>query len=161
MKKPHPDPSRRRGRKKRIFMSKIQFAKTDSEILKCWKVMHELRPHLKNEKEFFGKTKRQQANGYQLIFIEKSGVAVCASGFRILEFLAWGKILYIDDLTTLPEHRGNGYAGKILDWLINFAKENNCDEVHLDSGHQRYDAHRLYLNKKFKIIDHHFAIKLK
>lgn len=120
-----------------------------------------MRPHLRDENEFLGKVKRQQANGYQLIFIEKGGIGVCASGFRILEFLVWGKILYIDDLVTLTEHRGSGYGGEILDWLFEYAKENNCDEVHLDSGHQRFDAHRLYLNKKFRIIDHHFAKKLK
>lgn len=154
-------PSLPKGRVKKNIMSQIKFAKTNEDVLKCWKVMHELRPHLKNEKEFLKRIKQQQTNGYQLIFIEKNGIAVSACGFRILEFLAWGKILYIDDLTTLPQQRGKGYAGKILDWIFNHAKENDCDEVHLDSGHQRYDAHRLYLNKKFRIIDHHFARKLK
>ena len=139
---------------------KIQFAKTGKEIRKCLKAMQALRPHLKNEKEFLEKVKRQQANGYLLVFIERKGIAVCAAGFRLAEFLSWGKVLYIDDLTTLPEHRGKGYAGAILDMLFDYARENGCDEVHLDSGHQRYDAHRLYLHKGFRIIDHHLAKKV-
>ena len=35
------------------------------------------------------------------------------------------------------------------------------DQVHLDSGPQRHDAHRLYLNHGFKIIGHHLALNLK
>ena len=83
------------------------------------------------------------------------------AGFRFLEFLAWGKVLYIDDLITNSEVRKNGHGGKLLKWIIEQAKQMNCDQVHLDSGPQRHDAHRLYLNHGFKIIGHHFALNFK
>ncbi len=41
------------------------------------------------------------------------------------------------------------------------AKASSCDQVHLDSGPSRYEAHRLYLNHGFKIIGHHFALDFK
>lgn len=34
-------------------------------------------------------------------------------------------------------------------------------QIQLDSGLQRHDAHRLYLNYGFKIIGHHFSLDLK
>jgi predicted GNAT family N-acyltransferase len=83
------------------------------------------------------------------------------SCYRVLEFLAWGKVLYIDDLISDAATRRNGYATKILKWVISEAKKQKCDQVHLDSGPQRHDAHRLYLNHGFKIIGHHFALDLR
>ncbi|MBS1936158.1 MAG: GNAT family N-acetyltransferase, partial [Bacteroidetes bacterium] len=80
-----------------------------------------------------------------------------ATGFRYLQFLYNGKHIYIDDLATLPSSRGKGYAGELLDYVINLAKEKGYKCVTLDSGYQRFDAHRLYLNKGFTLNCHHFS----
>ncbi|MEP7265402.1 MAG: GNAT family N-acetyltransferase, partial [Bacteroidota bacterium] len=79
------------------------------------------------------------------------------------EHLAWGKAIYIDDLTTHPSHRKKGYAKLLLDYVDEQAKLHGCEQVHLDSGcvPQRYDAHRLYLNYGFNITSHHFAYSVK
>jgi GNAT superfamily N-acetyltransferase len=137
----------------------IQTALSDPDILKCWPAMYALRPHLL-ESEFLSKIKGFQTRGYTLVFVEENGLAASVAGFRFLEHLLYGKILYIDDLSTLPEHRGKGHGSQLLDWIFDYAKAHHCDEVHLDSGHQRFDAHRLYLNKGFRINSHHFAKKL-
>jgi GNAT superfamily N-acetyltransferase len=84
----------------------------------------------------------------------------CAAGFRFAEFFAWGKILYIDDLITIPEEKKRGYAGKLLDWLIAYAQNHQCNGVHLDTGYTRHDAHRLYLRKGFQLSGHHLALQL-
>ncbi len=124
--------------------------------------MHELRPHLTQE-SFLSTITGFISRGYHLIFIEEDGKAVCASGYRFAEHLYWGKAIYIDDLSTLSAYRGKGYAGKLLKHIFEIAKQNNCDEVHLDSGcgPNRYDAHRLYLKTGFNITSHHFAYSLK
>ena len=141
-------------------MSNIKFAHTEPEIRRCWMVMQELRPRLK-EDNFVSQILRQHQQGYQLIFIEENGLVVSAAGFRISEFLEWGKMLYIDDLITLPAYRRKGYGGRLIDFLVAFADNNSCQQIHLDSGHARYDAHRLYLDKGFKITGHHLSILLK
>ena len=134
--------------------------KTDEEILSCWDVMLVLRPHLIKD-DFLTKVKRQYEQGYQIAAIVPENKAFALIGFRILEFMAWGKVLYIDDLITHPDHKRNGYGGKLLDWVFEAAKENGCDEVHLDTGHHRHDAHRLYLNKGFSINSHHLSKTVK
>lgn len=140
---------------------KVQTASGKDSINKCFEVMHALRPHLKPE-TFVEIISGMITRGYNLIFIEENGKAVCASGYRFAEHLAWGKPVYIDDLSTLPEARGKGFATAILDYIFNDAKSNGCDQVHLDSGcnESRYDAHRLYLKKGFNITSHHFTIKI-
>lgn len=136
----------------------IQQAKTIEQIQVCYKVMRQLRPHLNDEHAFVQQVHRQMAEGYKLAYCEDEGEVRAVIGFRFLEFLAWGKVLYIDDLITDPGTRRNGYGGKLLKWVIDLAQKENCHQVHLDSGPQRHDAHRLYLNQGFKIIGHHFAL---
>ena len=142
----------------RIF--ELNQKSTREEIQRCYTVMLELRPHLE-ELIFAGQVTRQMAEGYRLVGLEDENEVMTLAGFRVLEFLAWGKVLYIDDLITDSEARKNGYGGKLLKWIIEQAKRMNCDQVHLDSGPQRHNAHRLYLNHGFKIIAHHFALNFK
>jgi len=139
----------------------IQLATDAEHIRSCYKVMHQLRPHLASEEAFTGQVQRQMQEGYHLAYIETEGQVKALAGFRFLEFLAWGKVLYIDDLVSDAESRRNGYASRLLKWVINEAQKAKCAQVHLDSGPQRHDAHRLYLNHGFKIIGHHFALDLK
>jgi GNAT superfamily N-acetyltransferase len=134
----------------------ITIAQTDSHILGCWSVMKELRPHV-NEDDFLPTVREMMEEGYILAFIGSDNSAVAAIGFRYMQLLYNGKQYYIDDLSTLPAYRGKGYAGKLLDFVIDLARQNGFDTVTLDSGHQRFDAHRLYLNKGFTISAHHFS----
>jgi GNAT superfamily N-acetyltransferase len=138
----------------------VQTAKTDADIQKCWKVMKELRPHLVEE-QFLPLVKEMMSEGYQLSFIEgENGYAASAIGFRYLQFLFNGRHFYIDDLSTLPEARGKGYGGQLLDHVSELARQKGFEYVTLDSGHQRHMAHRLYLNKGFTISSHHFSKRL-
>jgi GNAT superfamily N-acetyltransferase len=134
----------------------IRNATTDEDISKCFRVMKELRPHLV-ENDFVPLVKTMLTEGYRLAFIEENNTAVAAIGFRYLQLLYNGKQYYIDDLTTLPESRGKGYGGQLLDYVAALAKKEGFDAVTLDSGHQRFEAHRLYLNKGYKIAAHHFS----
>jgi GNAT superfamily N-acetyltransferase len=77
-----------------------------------------------------------------------------------LEFLAWGRVCYVDDLITDSESRSRGFAGALFDWVIARAREAGCDQFHLDSGVQRFDAHRFYLAHRMAISCHHFSMPL-
>jgi GNAT superfamily N-acetyltransferase len=137
--------------------SPVRIAESDSDILFCSPCMRELRPHL-DEASFIARIRAQQSeSGYTLAFIEQSGVVACVAGFRIASFLAWGRTLYLDDLSTSSGARRNGHAGRMLEWLFARARAESCDLVHLDSGMQRHEAHRLYLSKRFQISSLHFS----
>ena len=138
----------------------IQRASTEEQIRACYRVMRQLRPHLTEEQAFVEQFQRQLVEGYHLVYYQDNRLARALAGFRFLEFLAWGKVLYIDDLITDSETRRSGHGGKLLKWVIEQGKKAKCAQVHLDSGPQRHDAHRIYLNHCFKIIGHHFALDL-
>jgi len=144
---------------------KIKIAKSRAEILLCWDVMRELRPHLVR-KEFVPLVTRMIREGYVLAYVmddtpasgrgEKKRAAA-AIGFRTLRFLLHGEHIYIDDLSTLPEYRGKGYAGLLLDHVFGLAARKGMKVVALDSGPTRHDAHRLYLNRGFSLSSYHFV----
>lgn len=138
-------------------MNDIRMITTTEEIRTCYTVLKQLRPHLIDEGAFIDQIQRQFTQGYKLVAYLKEGEVKACAGFRFHEFLAWGKVLYIDDLITDSEVRKNGFATKLLKWVIELAKNEGCNEVHLDSGPQRHEAHRLYLNHGFKIVAYHFA----
>jgi GNAT superfamily N-acetyltransferase len=137
----------------------VSLARNDREIQSCFDVMVALRPHLKRE-EFVSRVRRQQQeSGYALAYVT-AGEVKAVAGFRISECLAWGKFLYVDDLVTGTSDRSQGYGGILFDWLVAYARAAGCDEFHLDSGVQRFDAHRFYLKKRMAIQAHHFGLKL-
>lgn len=138
----------------------IRIASTEAEITACFPAIHELRPHL-TEAAFVAQVQRQvQNHGYTLVCTTVEDEVVAAAGYRIVEYLAWGRILYVDDLICRSAFRHRGYGGKLLDWLLEKARESGCAQFHLDSGVQRHDAHRLYLGRKLHISSHHFSREL-
>ncbi|MGZ6709054.1 MAG: GNAT family N-acetyltransferase [Solirubrobacteraceae bacterium] len=131
----------------------------------AFEAMRELRTHLTGEEDFAARVDElQRPEGYRLagVFDEGEQRPGSVAGFRILTTLAWGRTLYVDDLSTLPSHRRRGHARALLDWLAEEARSHGCDQLHLDSGlgENREDAHRLYFNAGLRIVSHHFAREL-
>lgn len=105
---------------------------------------------------------RQRPEGYRVVgaFLPGEPDAVAAAGFRVLHELSKARFLFVDDLVTVPSHRSSGYAGLVFDWLVEEARRQKCEQFHLDSGHQRFDAHRFYLKHGMIMSAHHFSMKL-
>lgn len=139
---------------------RIILAEEEYEIRNCYPVMAELRPHVAAE-EFLLRVKRQaESAGYKLACLV-DGEVKAAAGFRISECLGWGRFLYVYDLVVKSCERSRGYGGALFDWLVEYARTEGCQELHLDSRVQRFAAHRFYLNKRMFIECHHFALKLR
>jgi GNAT superfamily N-acetyltransferase len=142
-------------------MNEIKRALTDDDINKCRRAIQALRPLLTDE-AYNDAVSKTLADNRQLIYMEENGEAAAIAVFETGYNLYRGKYIYIDDLSTLPEFRGKGYAGILLDWIFEYAKQENFDQIDLDSGisESRTDAHRLYLNKRFQVASLHFVAKL-
>jgi GNAT superfamily N-acetyltransferase len=135
---------------------KLALAQTDEEIAACYPVMRELRPHL-DSPAFLAAVKRMKAEGYCLVCIADPDVRAVA-GFRKMEMLSTGAVLYVDDLVTSASHRSQGYGKRLLAWLLEEAKKQQCQYLELDSGSQRLDAHRFYEREGLMKKAFHFSI---
>lgn len=134
------------------------------ETGRAFEAMRALRPHLAGEAEFARRVDElQRPQGYRLAaVVEDDGAVTAVAGFRVLEMLAYGRVLYVDDLSTLPAARRRGHGRALLDWCAAEAVRAGCDALHLDSGvgPHRQDAHRLYFNCGMRISSHHFQREL-
>lgn len=134
----------------------IKLAETDSDVECCFPVMVQLRMHLTPD-TFLKRFHKQVSEGYQIAFVLDLGVARAVAGFRIMEMLAYGRILYVDDLVTDESGRSKGYGDALMDWLAAFARAQGCVQLQLDSGVQRFRAHAFYFRKRMHISAYHFA----
>lgn len=136
-------------------MSPIQTATTDAQILACWPALHHLRPNLVPE-TFVAQIRAMQQQGYELAFVQPDQEVVAVAGFRYLHQLFAGRVLYLDDLVTLPSAQGQGYGKHLLGYLDALVRERQLDGVALDSGVKREAAHRLYLRHGFEQVAFYF-----
>jgi len=139
---------------------------SDAEIERLCPVLLELRPQY-DAASLMAQIRLQREEGYQLAYVSEGEVSedeaaaeviLCVAGFVIGNKLAWGKHLYVDDLVSSEQHRSRGAGKLLLDFLKDYARKNQCSQFHLDSGVQRFAAHRFYLREGMVIASHHFSI---
>ncbi len=135
----------------------IRIAESDTELRKVSGVLRQLRPAFDTER-LVAQIKAQMREGYRVAYVEEAGEVLCAAGFVVGTKLAWGKHVYVDDLVTAEHQRSKGAGAKMIVWLKTYAREQGCNQLHLDSGVQRFAAHRFYLREGFNIGSHHFSI---
>jgi len=133
---------------------------TEEEIKYCYNVMHQLREDLSKE-DFINTITQQIKNGYKVVYVLENNQVICVTGFNIIQKLALGKHLYIDDFVTNKSVKSTDAAKALLDFIKIYAKQQNCTSIHLDSSIQRDEAHKFYLNQNMKIDSYHFSIELK
>lgn len=140
--------------------NRIKIAHDDEEISDCYPVMAELRPHIQAH-DFLPLVKRlTDLTGFQLAYLVDEEIKAVA-GFRISEWLAGGKYLEIEDLVAKGTERSKGYGGELFDWLVEHAKENDCQQVRLVSRVSRVDAHRFYMRKGMTFEAQYFSMNLR
>jgi GNAT superfamily N-acetyltransferase len=142
-----------------MIRHRIEIANTSDAIAACYPVMLELRPHLSQD-AFIAQVLRQLSFDYTLVFLEAEDQIRSVAGYHISECLAWGKFLYIEDLVTRQVDASIGFGGLLFDWIVAQAQSWGCTQVHLDSGVQRFGAHRFYAKKRMSITSHHFSLDL-
>ncbi|HET9032070.1 MAG TPA: GNAT family N-acetyltransferase [Dokdonella sp.] len=135
----------------------VRLAESDADLERMSTVLLELRGHLEKS-ELISRIRLQQESGYEVAFAESDGEVVGVAGFVIGHKLAWGKHMYIDDLVTSEKRRSEGVGSQLLAWLKAYATTHDCAQVHLDSGVQRFAAHRFYLRHGFDIASHYFSM---
>jgi GNAT superfamily N-acetyltransferase len=138
----------------------IALATTDTDIARCFPVMHQLRPHLL-ESEFVSRVRRMQGEGFHLAFLEDTGAVHAVAGYRYYDKLFSGKNLYVDDLVSDATQRSRGHGARLLTWLTAEAKAHGCTQLELDSGVQRFEAHRFYFRERMHISSYHFVVPIK
>ena len=136
---------------------KVQLLESVNDLEAIAKVIIQLRSEYTVD-TLITQIKKQQKAGYQLAYVKSDKDILGVAGFVVGEKLAWGKHIYIDDLVTNEQCRSTGVGSFLIAWFKLYCKELGCTQLHLDSGIQKFPAHRFYLRNRFNIASHHFSI---
>lgn len=135
----------------------VKFYSTQTQLNAVLDVLIELRSQFTHD-DLHRQIVRQMQAGYHLVYLESYGKVLAVAGFVVGEKLAWGKHIYIDDLVVSQNARSAGVGAFFIDWFKGYCREIGAKQLHLDSGIQRFPAHRFYLRERFNIASHHFSI---
>lgn len=132
---------------------------TKADIEFCKEAILEFRPNLDSQTVVDQVFQMINQEGFELVFLPnayntKAGAFI---GYRKLNMLRTGPMIYVDDLFTFAECRNQGFAGALLDYVTHYATDEGMKSIHLDSGYALHSAHRLYLNKGYYLACNHFA----
>jgi GNAT superfamily N-acetyltransferase len=103
----------------------------------------------------------QAEAGYRLAYVPGVHGPVGAVGFRLMRTLAWGRHIYVDDLIVAEGARHRGVGAFLLRYVEQEAEALACSEIHLDTGYERHDAHRLYLRSGYQLRCHHASKRVR
>lgn len=137
-------------------MMTIRLLNTEEDVSHSFAVMSQLRPGI-TQQDYCERVFKQFERGYKLAAVIDNETIVALAGYHVNFGLAWTGYLYIEDLVTDENHRSAGYGKKLLDWLKDEARQHGCQQLHLDSGVQRKEAHRFYEREGMTFTSHHYA----
>lgn len=124
-------------------------------------VLLELRPHLDAD-SFRAIYEEGYPQGLRFTAaLDANGTCLGVAGWRIVATTYSVRKLYVDDLVTTAGARSRGVGAQLLDALEARARAAGCQELDLDSGVQRHDAHRFYFRQRLHISGYHFSKDLR
>jgi GNAT superfamily N-acetyltransferase len=145
----------------KLTIADVRIAREEKEVRRCWTAYKELRPHLRSEDELVERWRVQAREGFHIAYIPDGDTVPAVAGYRFLNTLAWGHILYIDDLVAIAARYKTGLGTTLLQYLQEEARRLGCHAVHLDTGYQRHLAHLAYLRNGFHFHCHHLVWEVK
>lgn len=82
--------------------------------------------------------------GYRLFGLKSYEKIVCIAGISVRPHISGKRQLEIEDFATHPEHKRSGYGRELVEWIINYARSEECFRIKLNSALHRQDAHLFY-----------------
>lgn len=112
----------------------------------CCRCCVELRPHLSPE-TLVAIHEEGHPQGLRYLAAYEGERCVGVAGWRLVATTTAIRKLYVDDLVTRASERDRGIGRRLLDELVERAREASCSILDLDSGVQRADPHRFYMRE--------------
>ena len=121
--------------------------------------MSQLRNHI-SEDQFLARVGAARSEGYRLFALEVDGRIVGAMGCRIVDDLASGRSLYVDDLVVDEAERSRNHGHALIAFARQHAEAENSDAIRLVSGFHRPRAHTFYEREGFDRNGYTFKLDL-
>lgn len=88
------------------------------------------------------------------LFLNKKLVGI-SSGWITVRFYS-GKQLEVDNVIIDNSLQSKGFGKQFFDFIENWAKENSCETIELNTYVQNSKSHKFYFNLGYSILGFHF-----
>jgi GNAT superfamily N-acetyltransferase len=100
-------------------------------------------------------------SNYQCIGVYDQEKLIGISGIWTLTKFYIGKHLEPDNVVILPEYRNKGIGELMMQWIDNYAKEQNCDAIELNAYIENEKGIEFWKKAGYYIRGHHFQKMIK
>ncbi|WP_227356144.1 GNAT family N-acetyltransferase [Haladaptatus salinisoli] len=137
----------------------IRQAETAEERQEAFPILQELRSHL-TEDSFDDLYAEMVEEGYRLFVGYEEGDPIAVVGVTISTNFYLRRHAYVYDLVTTESRRSEGFGEQLLSFVHDWAQQQGCAAVELESGLWRDDAHRFYENLGYEKYCYSFKYDL-
>jgi ribosomal protein S18 acetylase RimI-like enzyme len=130
---------------------KLRQAFSGDELAACFPVISVLRPQLKDVAEWVERASDMANDGYRVLAVWAGDRVSAVAGYRLMKNMIHGHFLYVDDLVTAVDKRGNGLGAALLKELSAIGVDQGCQRLVLDTAAANKHARRFY--KREGLID--------
>ncbi len=133
----------------------IRIVNKKEDKVACFYLLKQLVESLE-KKDFLNKLKQKGNAGYKLIILEDKDKVLAVAGIKFYNSYRFDKYLEIDDFVVDKKNRRNGYGKLLFDWLVEYAKKNNCNSIQLNSRLKLNEAHKFYKKMGMEVSHYRF-----
>lgn len=133
---------------------------TRDEFDTAYPILVQLRDHLSRD-EYHQRLAVQRAQGYRLFARTIDDEVVSLAGIAQRHNFYSGDHVFVYDLVTDADRRGEGHGSALLDFVDDWARTHDCEYVSLDSGLWRERAHAFYETHGFERFCYNFRKELR
>ncbi len=143
-------------------MTKLEYKslKTTQEIIPTLSLLNQMYPGITPQEYRKAIEEMTQNNGYKMLAVYSEGELVAICGFWILRMFYCGKYLQISNLVVDENCRSQNIGAKILEYFENYAKDQGCDHITLDSYIDNTRSHEFFKKQGFYVRGLHFMKKI-
>ena len=128
---------------------------TESDFEKIYELNREFSHFIQTPEKFkiTVEQMKQEKDFFRILVVENEEDEIIGFASTFIAWYSWiGKSLYLDDLYILESYRKNGLGSKLMDEVINLAKEEGCKKVRWQVSKWNSNAIDFY-KKKGAVVD--------
>lgn len=115
----------------------------------------ELNPSIPSESILSRLKEIEEYPNYKCVATFSSDLITGICGFWITTRFYCGKQLEVDNLIVAESHRSLGIGQRLMDFIVQFGLENECESIELNTYVTNFRSHKFYLNDGYSIIGYH------